>query len=110
MGRDNVRLAIERAGFALVGWRDGATALHWLGLLSAWSAIVRENSKDISVIMTMDFGKPLLKGRGVVMYGTCFLNYYAAEAVRVNSAGGGTICPPPLPTSGPARPRAGSGQ
>ncbi len=34
MGREDARLAIERSGAALTRWRDGMTALRWLGLLS----------------------------------------------------------------------------
>jgi succinate-semialdehyde dehydrogenase/glutarate-semialdehyde dehydrogenase len=105
MGRDDARLAIGRAGSALAGWRDGATASRRSGLLSAWSALVRENSEDIAAIMTMESGKPLHESRGEVAYGASFLDYYAAEAVRANSAGGGTICPTPFAHAGTGAPR-----
>jgi hypothetical protein len=107
-GRDDARLEIGRIRSALVGCREGTTVSRWLGLLSTWSAVVRDNSKDIAAIMMMESGKPLHKSRGEVAYSACFFNYYAAEALHTNFSGGGTICPPPLPTLGPVRPGAGS--
>lgn len=102
MGREDARLAIERANAALVGWRDDTTASIRSGLLSRWSYLVKENSEDIARIMTMESGKPLHESRGEVAYGASFLDYYAAEAVRANSAGGGTVCPTPFATGGGA--------
>lgn len=46
--------------------------------------------------MTFESGKPLNESRGEVNYGTSFLDYYAAEAIRPNSAGGGFIAPSPF--------------
>ena len=100
MGRDDARLAIGRAGSALAGWRDGTTASRRSALLYAWGALVRENSEDLAAIMTAESGKPLHESRGEVAYGASFLDYYAAEAVRPNSAGGGTICPTPFAHAG----------
>jgi len=105
MGRDDARLAIKRAGSALAGWRDGTTASRRSDLLHAWSALVRENSEDIATIMTAESGKPLHESRGEVTYGASFLDYYAAEAMRPNSAGGGTICPTPFAHPGTCAPR-----
>ena len=100
MGKDDTRLAIKRAGSALSGWRDGTTASRRSALLCAWSALVKENSEDIATIMTAESGKPLHESRGEVAYGASFLDYYAAEAMRPNSAGGGTICPTPFAHTG----------
>ena len=46
--------------------------------------------------MTLESGKPLKESIGEVGYGTSFIDYYAAEAVRPSSAGGGYICPSPF--------------
>jgi hypothetical protein len=105
MGKDDTRLAIKRAGSALAGWRDGTTASRRSALLYAWSALVKENSEDIATIMTAESGKPLNESRGEVAYGASFLDYYAAEAMRPNSAGGGTICPTPFAHPGTCAPR-----
>lgn len=55
--------------------------------------------------MTMESGKPLHESRGEVSYGTSFLDYYAAEAIRPNAAGGGFITPTPFTTPGGTAPR-----
>lgn len=96
MGREDTRAAIDRARAALPGWRDGATAQHRSGVLSRWSALIKENSEDIAKIMTMESGKPIQESRGEVAYGTSFLDYFAAEAIRPNCAGGGYMCPSPF--------------
>lgn len=102
MGRDETKRAIDRAHAALGGWKDGTTALHRSGILSKWSALITENAEDIATIMTLESGKPLAESRGEVAYGTSFLDYYAAEAVRPTSAGGGFLTPSPFAAPGGA--------
>mmetsp|Transcript_16326 Transcript_16326/g.23818 ORF Transcript_16326/g.23818 Transcript_16326/m.23818 type:complete len:404 (-) Transcript_16326:611-1822(-) len=48
--------------------------------------------------MTMESGKPLAESKGEVAYGVSFLDYYAGEAIRPSSAGGGFIAPSPFTT------------
>jgi len=43
--------------------------------------------------MTLESGKPLSECDGEIAYGTSFLDFYAAEAIRPTSAGGGIIIP-----------------
>lgn len=104
MGRDEAKAAIERASDALPDWKD-TTGLHRSGILSKWSALIKENSEDIATIMTLESGKPLQESHGEVAYGTSFLDYYAAEAIRSNSAGGGTLIPTPFTVAGSTSPR-----
>jgi succinate-semialdehyde dehydrogenase/glutarate-semialdehyde dehydrogenase len=99
MGREDAVLAIDRAYSALVGWRDGTTASRRSSLLYRWSTLIRDNVDDVATIMTLESGKPLHESRGEVEYGASFLDYYAAEALRPNSAGGGIVCPTPFSTS-----------
>jgi hypothetical protein len=47
-------------------------------------------------IMTLESGKPLRESVGEVGYGTSFIDYYAAEAIRTTSAGGGILVPSPF--------------
>jgi len=103
MGREDTKRAIDRASAALGGWKDGTTALHRSGILSKWSELIKENTQDIAKIMTLESGKPLHESIGEITYGTGFLDYYAAEAIRPNSAGGGSISPSPFvaPDGGP---------
>jgi len=96
MGRDDTKAAINRAYMALPEWKDKTTAAHRSGILSKWSSMIKEAAEDIAKIMTLESGKPLAESRGEVNYGTSFLDYYAAEAIRPNSAGGGFISPTPF--------------
>jgi len=105
MGRDDTKQAIERANAALRGWKDETTALHRSDILSKWSALIKENSEDVAKIMTLESGKPLHESRGEVAYGTSFLDYYAGEAIRPNSAGGGYMSPSPFTAPGSGAPR-----
>lgn len=98
MGREDTKDAINRAHMSLPDWRDKTTAAHRSGILSEWSKLIKESAEDIAKIMTLESGKPLAESRGEVNYGTSFLDYYAAEAIRPNSAGGGFISPTPFAT------------
>ena len=98
MGRDDTRASIDRASEALPDWRDKTTAAKRSKILSEWSSLIKESSEDISKIMTLESGKPLAESRGEVNYGTSFLDYYAAECIRPNSAGGGFLTPSPFAT------------
>jgi len=89
--------AIERCHDALPSWRDGTTGMYRASLLSKWSKLIQSNSEDLATIMTMESGKPLSESRGEVSYATSFLDYYAAEAIRPTSAGGGFMVPSPFP-------------
>lgn len=82
MGRTDTKQAIDRASNALAGWKDGTTALQRSGILTKWSSLIKENTEDIAKIMTLESGKPLHESRGEVAYGTSFLDWFAAEAIR----------------------------
>ena len=96
MGRRDAAAAIGRARAALPGWRDNTTAHFRSSVLSKWSSLIEENKDDIATIMTLESGKPLAESLGEVAYGRSFLDYYAAEAVRPGSAGGGFVSPSPF--------------
>ncbi|KAL9191188.1 hypothetical protein ACHAXT_000894 [Thalassiosira profunda] len=98
MGREDTKDAIDRARAALPGWKDGTTALQRSNILAKWSALIKENSHDVATIMTLESGKPLHESLGEVTYGTSFLDYFAAEALRPSSAGGGYLAPSPFAT------------
>lgn len=71
-----------------------------------------ENLEDMATIMTYESGKPLVESRGEVVYGTSFLEYYAAEALRPTSTGGGVLIPTPFvhpPPPPPSTIEEGSG-
>ena len=87
--RSDVARAIERSDAALGQWRDGTTPAYRASLLIKWSQLIQQHKHDIATIMTLESGKPLAESIGEVDYGTSFLDYYAAEAVR----SAGTLLP-----------------
>jgi delta 1-pyrroline-5-carboxylate dehydrogenase len=95
-GQDDARQAIERSHAFLSSWRDGTTAPYRSNLLLKWSRLIQENAEDIATIMTIESGKPLQESRGEVGYGVSFIDFYAAEALRPSSAGGGFLVPTPF--------------
>lgn len=95
----------ESNDFLVSSWRDSTTALARSNLLYKWSALMAEHHQDLAVIMTFESGKPMAESLGEVNYAKSFLEYYAAEAVRPNSAGGGFLVPTPFATTTDATPR-----
>lgn len=93
------RHAIETSAKALPAWRDETTALYRSQRLIEWSRLVQQHKDDLAVIMTMESGKPLQESYSEITYGASYLDFYAAEAVRPNSAGGGFIIPTPFAKS-----------
>lgn len=49
-----------------------------------------------AMVMTLESGKPLRESLAEVGYGTSFIDFYAAEAIRSNGAGGGHLYPSPF--------------
>ena len=49
--------------------------------------------------MTLESGKPLAESLGELNYGLSYLDFYAAEALRPSSTGGGFIIPSPFPAN-----------
>ena len=93
MDRSDAKNIIEASAAALPAWRDGTTCLHRSKILTKWSDEIKDNMEDVATIMTMESGKPLAESKGEVMYACSFLDYYAGEALRPTSAGGGFIAP-----------------
>jgi len=62
-------------------------------LLIDWASEIRSNKDEIAKIMTMESGKPLHESLGEIEYGCTYLDFYAGEALRPTSSGGGSIIP-----------------
>jgi succinate-semialdehyde dehydrogenase / glutarate-semialdehyde dehydrogenase len=99
MGRVHAEAAIARAATALPSWRDDTTAPYRAAILQAWSRAITDHAHDLAIIMTLESGKPLREALSEVAYATSFLDYYAAEAMRPTSAGGGFLVPSPFTCS-----------
>lgn len=52
-------------------------------LLTLWSQKIQENKEEIAEVITKENGKPLVESLGEVDYATSYIDWYAAEAVRI---------------------------
>eukprot|EP00586_Coscinodiscus_wailesii_P004046 CAMPEP_0172488906 /NCGR_PEP_ID=MMETSP1066-20121228/18619_1 /TAXON_ID=671091 /ORGANISM="Coscinodiscus wailesii, Strain CCMP2513" /LENGTH=526 /DNA_ID=CAMNT_0013256407 /DNA_START=190 /DNA_END=1770 /DNA_ORIENTATION=+ len=105
MGKVDTTRAIDEASKALPSWKDETTGVQRGAILQKWSDLLHANTDDLATIMTLESGKPLAESRGEVSYAASFLSYYAGEALRPTSAGGGIIIPTPFSSGAGAAPR-----
>lgn len=96
MDREDAKIAIDRSALALKGWRDHTTGSKRGQILQRWADLIRDNADDLAKIMTLESGKPFTESQSELTYGISFLTYYAAEATRPTSSGGGLILPTPF--------------
>jgi aspartate-semialdehyde dehydrogenase len=83
-------LSVQESSAAVSTAHDAFPA--WAGLLpQSRSAIIRrwfdlivENREDLSLLMTLEQGKPLSEARGEIDYAASFVEFYAEEARRPN--------------------------
>ena len=94
-------------------WRNGTTAAHRAMLLSKWSRLLLTTPDildDLTLLMTMESGKPLTESRGELHYAASFLDYFAGEATRSTNAGGGFLIPTPFTSTTTATSTSPRGQ
>jgi succinate-semialdehyde dehydrogenase/glutarate-semialdehyde dehydrogenase len=92
LGASETRQAIKAAEEAWPAWRALPSSERGR-LLEDWCRLMLENIDDLSLIMTMEQGKPLAESAGEIRYGAGFIKWFAEEARRLY---GDTI---PAPTS-----------
>lgn len=92
LGAEETRQAIKAAEEAWPAWRALPSSERGR-LLEEWCRLMLENIDDLSLIMTMEQGKPLAESAGEIRYGAGFIKWFAEEARRLY---GDTI---PAPTS-----------
>lgn len=92
MGAAETRTAIVAAEVAFGVWR-AMTAKQRARILRNWADLMREHSDDLSLILTVEQGKPLAESRAEIEYGASFLEWFGEEAKRVY----GDVIPTPLP-------------
>ncbi len=80
-GESETHEAIEAAQRAWPAWR-ALTPDERGRLLRKWGALMRAASADLSVIMTLEQGKPLAEARGEIEYAASFLDWFAEEGRR----------------------------
>ncbi|CAM9653494.1 unnamed protein product [Discosporangium mesarthrocarpum] len=91
MDKEDATRAVEAAVGAFHGWKH-TTLKERASVLRRWSALVKSNSKDLSLLMCLESGKPLTEARGEIGYALSFIDFYAGE--RAN----GLVIPPSLPS------------
>ncbi len=78
-GVPEVELFIDQAHFAFSNWKKRSVDERSL-LLKSWANLIREQVDDLSLIMTLEQGKPLAESKGEILYSAGFLDWYAVEA------------------------------
>ena len=76
------RRAIEAAQKAQKEWA-ARTGKERSAILRKWHDLMVANADDLGRILTAEMGKPFAEGKGEIMYGAAFLEWFAEEAKRV---------------------------
>ena len=79
---DQLRAAIDAAHEAQKDWAK-LTGKERSAVLRKWHDLTLENADDLGKILTVEMGKPFGEGRGEIVYGASFLEWFAEEAKRV---------------------------
>ena len=82
MGRGETRQAIDAAHAAQPGWR-ALTAKARATQLRDWFERIQTNLEDLSVLITIEQGKPLAESRAEIAYGAAYIEWFAEEARRI---------------------------
>lgn len=78
---EDFRSAAEHASAAFDEFKQ-TTEHHRSRLLHKYAALIRENAKDLAVILTLENGKTLPEAEGEVEYGASFISWFAEEVIR----------------------------
>jgi succinate-semialdehyde dehydrogenase/glutarate-semialdehyde dehydrogenase len=90
-GAADARAATDAAAAAFPAWR-ALPAKQRAQLLKRWFALLVEHQEDLGRLISREQGKPLVEGRGEVMYAASYVEWFAEEAVRAN----GDVIPAPV--------------
>ncbi|RXG60881.1 Succinate-semialdehyde dehydrogenase, mitochondrial [Armadillidium vulgare] len=82
MNEKETYTAIDVAHKAFQTWKK-TTAQERSGILRKWYNLMLDHKEDISRIITLENGKPLVEARGEVAYGSSFFEWFAEEAKRI---------------------------
>ena len=79
---EETRAAIEVAQVAQKDWAK-KTGKERGAILRKWHDLMVENADDLGRILTAEMGKPFTEGKGEILYGASFIEWFAEEAKRV---------------------------
>jgi len=82
LSRAQVAGAIAQAEAAQKDWAQW-TGKERSAVLRKWFDLMMANADDLGTILTAEQGKPFAEGRGEVIYGASFVEFYAEEAKRI---------------------------
>ncbi len=82
LGADETRRAIEAANAAWPQWRS-TSAKERANILRKWYNLVVDNIEDLTLLLTLEQGKPLFESRGEIAYGANYIEWFAEEAKRI---------------------------
>lgn len=82
--------AVQAANVAFPTWAK-LTSYERSSLLTTWHNLIIDNERDLAAILTLEQGKPFQEALGEIRYGASFIEWFAAEAIRVY----GDIIPSP---------------
>ncbi|MGX1789071.1 NAD-dependent succinate-semialdehyde dehydrogenase [Bosea sp. NPDC055332] len=86
LGATEATQAIDAAHAAFPKWK-ALLPQERAALLRRWHAEMLAAAEDLTLLMTLEQGKPLAESRGEIAYAADFIAYYAEEALRVNAEG-----------------------
>ncbi|MCZ4073525.1 NAD-dependent succinate-semialdehyde dehydrogenase [Agrobacterium sp. LMR679] len=78
---NDVDAAVEAAGRAFLRWRD-MLPVERGDILRTWGRLMRDNARDLAVIISAEQGKPLAESLGEISYAAAFLDWFASEGER----------------------------
>jgi succinate-semialdehyde dehydrogenase/glutarate-semialdehyde dehydrogenase len=81
-GRAETRQAIHAAARAFPAWAAAPAKVRYDALMKA-AGLMLARKEELARLMTSEQGKPLAEARGEIVYAATFLEWYAAEALRV---------------------------
>jgi acyl-CoA reductase-like NAD-dependent aldehyde dehydrogenase len=79
---DDVEAAVDAASLAFKSW-SALPAVNREATIRQATAFVRKRADDIGLLMAMEQGKPLVQSRSEIIASCDTIDYYAAEAVRI---------------------------
>lgn len=80
------RQAVDIADQAFKSWSSQLPQDRSL-ILTRWHDLILENREELARLITLEQGKPISEARGEIDYAASFIDFYSAEAKRVNLEG-----------------------
>lgn len=81
-GEAEAEQAVTAAAKAFTDWA-GRPASERGQLLTKWHDLLVQHQDDLARLMTLEQGKPIAEASGEIAYGASYLQWFAAEAVRL---------------------------